>query len=74
MKETDGKQDETLPWTKRQKTKRQKQKHKKTKTDLPDMDTMKEVDEKQDEASPQVKCHNPSLLLILLLSKDNHHL
>ena len=56
------------------KLKDKNKKHKKTKTDLPDMDTTKEVDEKQDEASPQVKCHNPSLLLILLLSKDNHHL
>ena len=34
MKETDGKQDETLPWTKRQKTKRQKQKTQKDKNRL----------------------------------------
>ena len=34
MKETDGKQDETLPWTKRQKTKRQKQKTQKDKNGL----------------------------------------
>ena len=33
-KETDGKQDETLPWTKRQKTKRQKQKTHKDKNGL----------------------------------------
>ena len=34
MKETGGKQDETLPWTKRQKTKRQKQKTQKDKNGL----------------------------------------